>query len=806
MKLNCFFMITKNKSLEFKQGLIILAVILFLFFAVGGRALALDINVNASQPSSLPDIFKPAFFPWEVPNSSAYQMVKATDDGLLNYIYGTDLTISWNVGDINQTSNAFLADTINALKSYYSSRGLDNWLKNNNVNLVIGISSMPKWLSANPSNNNPITPTTTCKPSGSDCIWAQSPPDPACYDFICSNNPNKPGWAALVKEVVKYFNGNPANGNLGLNASFNVWHEPSWNYFYGTQQNYYDLYRYAVIGIEAAKAADPYIQNVKIAGPAAVGLDSKSKLDGSGYESAKSMMQDFIEYAGDNSIVYNNNTENVHINSKYPIDIISFSGLNQYGNNWKNIADQIKGWLSSKGYSTTIPLMVQELGTWNIGSYLDPNRDSEYIASYVINQISWLDHAGISKYFFTTLFDFNVDPTREFNGRNDLWTGNFVIKPVYNAFKALAIFGGKLEGKQSNRLQTNFNDNDFVTAIASQTQDRSKTRILLSNFLPADGIINQCLLGIYRTCMLAKGYNLTDVNLILKALVATYSINPPSGGISGITLNYLTQIINQTDFSPYNNTLVRADLINCNSQVVQKLGDLTYYTANPKQINLSISGLPFSGQATLTTYTIDKDHSNSCKANKATESPATIYVCGKDGVIDNAVHQSTYTIDQINTNPNLFAGTTSITVPLEGSKQETAITVSNGVYSTTLTIQPYSVILLEIKDTTPPVISSISVSAITHDSATVTWTTNEAANSQVEYGPTTSYGSLSNLNTSLVTSHSVNLSGLLANTTYHFRVKSRDAAGNLAVSSDYTFSTPNPADITPSPPTNLRIN
>jgi hypothetical protein len=693
-------MITKNKSREFKKRVIILAVILFLFFAVGGRALALDISVNASQTSSLPDIFKPAFFPWEVPNSSAYQMVKATNDGLLNNIYGTDLTISWNVGDIDQTSPA---DTIKALKSYYSSRGLDTWLKNNNVNLVIGISSMPKWLSANPSNKNPITPATTCKASGSDCIWAQSPP--ACYDFKCGSNP---GWAALVKEVVKYFNGNTANGNLGLNASFNVWHEPSWNYFYGTQQNYYELYRYAVIGIEAAKAEDPYIQNVKIAGPATVGLDSKSKLDGSGYESTKSMMQDFIEYAGSNSIVYDNTTEKVHINSlKYPIDIISFSGLNQYGNNWKYIADQIKGWLSSNGYITPIPLMVQEFGTWEVlgaDGYLDSNRDTEYITSYVINQISWLDHAGISKYYFTTLFDFLTVPALEFNGRNDLWTGNFVIKPVYNAFKALAIFGGE----QSNRLQTNFNDNDFVTAIASQTQDRSKTRILLSNFLPAGGVINQFLLGIYRTCMLAKGYNLTDVNSILKALVATYYTNPPPGGISGITLNYLTQIINQTDFSPYNNTQVRADLINCSSQVVQKLGDLTNYTANPRQINLSISGLPFSGQATLTTYTIDKNHSNSCKANKATESSTTPYVCGKDGVIDKAVQAalhppSIYTIPLINTDPNLFVGFTSITVPLEGSKQETAITVSNGVYSTTLTIQPYSVILLQIKDATPPV-------------------------------------------------------------------------------------------------------
>ena len=41
----------------------------------------------------------------------------------------------------------------------------------------------------------------------------------------------------------------------------------------------------------------------------------------------------------------------------------------------------------------------------------------------------------------------------------------------------------------------------------------------------------------------------------------------------------------------------------------------------------------------------------------------------------------------------------------------------------------------------------------------------------------------------MVTSHSASLSGLAANTLYHYRVKSRDAAGNLATSGDFTFTT-----------------
>jgi O-glycosyl hydrolase len=92
-------------------------------------------------------------------------------------------------------------------------------------------------------------------------------------------------------------------------------------------------------------------------------------------------------------------------------------------------------------------------------------------------------------------------------------------------------------------------------------------------------------------------------------------------------------------------------------------------------------------------------------------------------------------------------------------------------------------------DTTPPVISSIAASSITSTGSNIGWATNEPSDSQVEYGTTISYGSSSALNPNLVNSHSVSLGGLAASTLYHYRVKSKDAAGNLATSSDFTFTT-----------------
>src|SRR5262249_32670043 len=90
-------------------------------------------------------------------------------------------------------------------------------------------------------------------------------------------------------------------------------------------------------------------------------------------------------------------------------------------------------------------------------------------------------------------------------------------------------------------------------------------------------------------------------------------------------------------------------------------------------------------------------------------------------------------------------------------------------------------------DTTPPVISGVAATAITSNSATIVWDTDEPADSQVDYGTSTTYGSSTPLDPNLVFSHSVVLSGLTSGALYHYRIRSTDAAGNLAVSPDLTF-------------------
>ncbi len=100
-------------------------------------------------------------------------------------------------------------------------------------------------------------------------------------------------------------------------------------------------------------------------------------------------------------------------------------------------------------------------------------------------------------------------------------------------------------------------------------------------------------------------------------------------------------------------------------------------------------------------------------------------------------------------------------------------------------------------DSTPAVISAVSSGSITTSGATVIWTTNEPADSQVEFGTSTSYGSTTTVNSSLLLSHSVALTGLTPATTYHYRVISVDRGGNVSRSADFTFATAAPADTTP---------
>jgi beta-lactamase superfamily II metal-dependent hydrolase len=143
-------------------------------------------------------------------------------------------------------------------------------------------------------------------------------------------------------------------------------------------------------------------------------------------------------------------------------------------------------------------------------------------------------------------------------------------------------------------------------------------------------------------------------------------------------------------------------------------------------------------------------------------------------------------------------GVNTFTVSADGA-------VTQGVNEVVASGLPKTIALDNIAappDTTAPVISNVQATAVTTSGATITWTTDEASDSVVEYGLTTSYGS-STSNAADVTSHSIPLSGLTGNTLYHYRVISTDPAGNTTASVDRSFQTGNVTNYVPTATTIL---
>ena len=98
-------------------------------------------------------------------------------------------------------------------------------------------------------------------------------------------------------------------------------------------------------------------------------------------------------------------------------------------------------------------------------------------------------------------------------------------------------------------------------------------------------------------------------------------------------------------------------------------------------------------------------------------------------------------------------------------------------------------VTLYIPDTTAPVITNINIISKTKDSVTITWETDEVGDSMVKYGTEPGNYTEAEYNTTGVTYHSIDLTGLTSNTTYYYVVNSTDPSINSAQSAECNFTT-----------------
>ena len=97
-------------------------------------------------------------------------------------------------------------------------------------------------------------------------------------------------------------------------------------------------------------------------------------------------------------------------------------------------------------------------------------------------------------------------------------------------------------------------------------------------------------------------------------------------------------------------------------------------------------------------------------------------------------------------------------------------------------------LIAQSDDQDPPEISNVEISEVSDNSVTVTWETDEDADSLVNYGLLPDYGIL-RIPVADRTSHSITLDRLEPGRVYYFRVVSADDEGNQGISADYRVQT-----------------
>lgn len=101
--------------------------------------------------------------------------------------------------------------------------------------------------------------------------------------------------------------------------------------------------------------------------------------------------------------------------------------------------------------------------------------------------------------------------------------------------------------------------------------------------------------------------------------------------------------------------------------------------------------------------------------------------------------------------------------------------------------QELSYPLILLNDTVEPQISNVSANVIGEDSAIITWTTNEFADSQINYGIAPGIYTETVSDALYTKEHTATLTGLISGQKYYFQVISTDQSSNMATSAEFEF-------------------
>lgn len=297
--------------------------------------------------------------------------------------------LSWEVLAASQSPDDLRA----RLESYRLNHFLKQ-VKAKGGQVIISLDAMPKWLAADKSESK----------MADGPVWAKSVP--------------KSGeeWAGVVQSVVAHF-----NGELGLDAIYEVWNEPDWS-LRGTVDQYLDLYRWSVVGARRADA------KARMAGPALSDWTSP------GAPGDQFFLQSFLNYAA--------RTPAPEVGlTRLPVDAVTWHAFyRDHSVSYELAAKNIRAWLKASGTPGRTMLILDE---WNVASAEPPYPEGDINggytgAPYVAAALMAMNAAGIDRQTFQMM----VDPgSQGYSG--GAFTPAGVARPNFNAFRMFAWLRGK---------------------------------------------------------------------------------------------------------------------------------------------------------------------------------------------------------------------------------------------------------------------------------------------------------------------------------------------------------------------------
>lgn len=392
------------------------------------------------------------------------------------------------------------------------------------------------------------------------------------------------GWSEFVEANVRFF-----NGTLKLDALFVLWDEPDSPMFWknATERDYFTLYRAFVVG---ARRADP---TAKVGGPATSWWGAK----GPGSDGKQPMLKNFIDYCAHTS------APEVGL-QKLPLDFVVWHQFNTDPKGdpllYTVPVGFVREWLNQGGYDPATPLINGSWNSWlNFGK--DPNelsqeRDQSFAAAYAVQAVVAMEQAGISDHNFFNLFEnwqwkslAQGRRDKEFGGREffggfGLFNRNGIVKPVFNAFKAM----GLLEG---TRLRAVTND-PYLSVVASRAEDR--VYVLVANFhWPAES-----LMALKGRVLIANGYPLQELASWAKVLTPAVVQEVESGKRSIASLALPDAAKNEFDALSYLDAVYRE-------------------RDNRRSVHIALDGVPGDGDVAVDVYTVDDERGNASRAGAA---------------------------------------------------------------------------------------------------------------------------------------------------------------------------------------------